>query len=66
MGLMSYFMRLPDVEVAIIFSCSLLGIAALGCYPIALELVVECTFPIDQAIGTAFLFLSSAIQVIQT
>ena len=39
-----------------------MGIFALGVYPIALELIVECTYPVDQAIGTAFIFLSSALQ----
>jgi hypothetical protein len=35
-----------------------MGIFALGVYPLALELIVECTYPVDQAIGTAFIFLS--------
>jgi FLVCR family MFS transporter 7 len=39
-----------------------MGIFALGVYPLALELIVECTYPVDQAIGTAFIFLSSALQ----
>ena len=62
MCLIAYFMRLPDVGVAIAVSCALLGVFALGCYPSALELIVESTYPIDQATGTAFLFLSSAVQ----
>ena len=62
MVLMAYFFRQPNSSAAIIASCALLGTAALGVYPLALELVVECTYPVDQAIGTAFLFLSSAIQ----
>lgn len=60
--MIGYFMRVPDQGVAIVFSCVLLGIFALGPYPLALELIVECTYPIDQAIGTAFIFLSSALQ----
>jgi len=59
---MAYFMRQPDSGAAIVASCACLGVFALGCYPLALELVVECTYPVDQAAGTAFLFLSSAIQ----
>ena len=31
-------------------------------YPTLLELVVECTYPIDQATSSALLFLSSSIQ----
>ncbi len=60
--LMAYFLRLPDVGAGIVASCVLLGVFALGCYPLALELVVECTYPVDQATGTAFIFLSSALQ----
>ena len=46
--LIGVFMRMPDQEAAIIVSCSLLGIFALGSYPLALELIVECTYPVDQ------------------
>merc|ERR1711974_162809 len=60
--LLGYFMRIPDQSAAIIVSCILLGIFALGPYPLALELIVECTYPVDQAIGTALIFLSSALQ----
>merc|ERR1711971_500877 len=60
--MIGYFMRLPDKKAEIIVSCVLLGIFALGPYPVALELLVECTYPLDQAIGTAFIFLSSALQ----
>ena len=60
----AYFMRHPDQTVGIIISCIVTGSFAAGAYPIALELVVECTYPIDQATSTAFIFLSSALQVI--
>lgn len=46
--MMGYFMRVPDQGGAIITSAVLLGIFALGPYPIALELIVECTYPVDQ------------------
>ena len=46
--MMGYFMRIPDQGPAIIVSCILLGIFAIGSYPIALELLVECTYPVDQ------------------
>ena len=59
----AYFMRYPDQTVGIIISCIVTGAFAAGAYPIALELVVECTYPIDQATSTAFIFLSSALQV---
>ena len=55
---LAYFMCVPDQGLAIVFSCALMGVFALGVYPLALELIVECTYPVDQAIGTAFIFLS--------
>ena len=48
--MIGYFMRLPDKKAEIIVSCVLLGIFALGPYPVALELLVECTYPLDQVI----------------
>jgi len=39
-----------------------MGAFAVGAYALALELVVECTYPVDQATSTAFVFLSSALQ----
>ncbi len=62
LGLLCYFLRLPDVGVGIVTSCAMLGIFALGCYPLAMELMVECTYPVDQAIGAALILLSSAFQ----
>lgn len=59
---LAHFMLIPHQGVAIAVFCALMGIFALGVYPIALELIVECTYPVDQAIGTAFIFLSSALQ----
>ena len=46
--MLGYFMRLPNNAAAIIASCVLLGLFALGSYPLALELIVECTYPCDQ------------------
>ena len=48
MCMLAYFMRVPDMGVAIVVTCILLGTFALGCYPLALELVVEATYPVDQ------------------
>ena len=59
----AYFMRFPNQTAAIIISCIVMGGFAAGAYPTALELVVECTYPVDQATSTAFIFLSSALQV---
>lgn len=42
---LAYFMCVPDQGLAIVFSCAFMGIFALGVYPLALELIVECTYP---------------------
>ena len=33
---------------AIAVCCALIGFFALGVYPLGLELIVECTYPVDQ------------------
>ena len=48
MSLLAYFMNTPNMGPAIVVSCIFMGIFSLGCYPLALELVVECTYPVDQ------------------
>ena len=52
LGLLNYFIRFQNEsgwnKFAIIISCISLGVFALGSYPLALELVVECTYPVDQ------------------
>ena len=44
----AYFMRLPFHGAYIVVSCIVMGAFAVGAYAVALELVVECTYPIDQ------------------
>ena len=46
--ILSYLLLIPDVGEYIIAACLLLGIFALGVFPLALELTVEATFPADQ------------------
>ena len=46
--LVDYFMKLENQELAITLSCVILGISLIGLYPITLDLLVECTYPIDQ------------------
>ena len=58
----AYFMRLPYHGIYIVVCCVVMGAFAVGAYAVALELVVECTYPIDQATSTALVFLSSALQ----
>ena len=56
------FLRKSDSEVGIAISCAMFGIFGFGMYPIGLELSVENTYPVDEAAGTALIFLSGQIQ----
>ena len=58
--MLGYFMRFPDQGGAIIASTVLLGAFALGSYPLALELIVECTYPLDQVNSIYFNFMYSS------
>jgi len=60
--LVAEFMRLSDQEVWIAIFCSMFGVFGFGMYPIGLELSVEATYPIDESIGTALIFMSGQIQ----
>ena len=42
--------------------CALFGVFGFGMYPLGLELSVENTYPVDEAAGTALIFLSGQIQ----
>ena len=46
--LIDYYMKLEKEKLAIILSCVLLGSLLIGLYPFILDLMVECTYPIDQ------------------
>lgn len=56
------FLRKPNQEAAIGLCCALFGVFGFGMYPIGLELSVENTYPVDEAAGTALIFLSGQIQ----
>ena len=58
----SEFLRKSNQEVVLALCCSLFGIFGFGMYPIGLELSVENTYPVDEAAGTALIFLSGQIQ----
>jgi FLVCR family MFS transporter 7 len=60
--LIAEFLRLSDRKVWLALFCSAFGIFGFGMYPIALELSVEATYPIDESIGTAMIFMSGQIQ----
>ena len=56
--MLSYCMRLPNQSAAIIASSILFGVFAIGPFPVALELLVECTYPIDQVSITILCLLT--------
>lgn len=56
-------LRKSDLDVAIAISFSLFGAFAFGVYPLGLELALEVTYPVDEAISTAMIFMSGQIQV---
>ena len=60
--LVAEFMRKSDQPVVIALCCAIFGIFGFGMYPIGLELAVENTYPVDEAAGTALIFLSGQIQ----
>ena len=60
--LISIFLRKSNKEIVLALCCSLFGAFGFGMYPIGLELSVENTYPVDEAAGTALIFLSGQIQ----
>ena len=60
--LIAEFMRFSDKEVWIALFCSAFGVFGFGMYPLGLELSVEATYPMDESIGTALIFMSGQIQ----
>ena len=55
--MLAYFLPLPNHTPSIIISCVLLGIFGLGPYPIFLDLITECTYPINEVNIHVCLFL---------
>ena len=56
------FLRKSNSEIGIALSCAAFGVFGFGMYPIGLELSVENSYPVDEAAGTALIFLSGQIQ----
>lgn len=51
----------PGQPAIVAVSAGLFGFFGLGSYPIGLELAVEATYPVEESISTAFIFLSGQI-----
>lgn len=52
----------PGQPALVAISCGLFGFFGVGVYPIGLELAVEATFPVEESISTAFIFMSGQAQ----
>lgn len=55
----------PYQRALVAISTGLFGFFGVGAYPIGLELAVEATYPVEESISTAFIFMSGlAIHVL--
>ncbi|MPC11970.1 uncharacterized protein E2C01_004648 [Portunus trituberculatus] len=52
----------PGQPTLVAIACGLFGFFGVGVYPIGLELAVETTFPVEESISTAFIFMSGQAQ----
>ncbi|XP_053735705.1 solute carrier family 49 member A3 [Synchiropus splendidus] len=52
---------LPQQKVAIAAVCSLFGFFGFSIYPVAMELSVECSYPVGEATSTGLIFISGQI-----
>ena len=59
-----FFLQYPDYGWGVILTSVMFGILGFGMYPLALELSVEATYPVDEASSTAILFLMGQIVAI--
>lgn len=48
----------PYQRALVAISTGLFGLFGVGAYPIGLELAVEATYPVEESISTAFIFMS--------
>ncbi|KAL7646224.1 UNVERIFIED_CONTAM: hypothetical protein RMT77_003133 [Armadillidium vulgare] len=56
------FFLVPDVKGFIIVFAAIFGFFGVGSYPVGLELAVEVTYPIEESVSSAFIFLSGQLQ----
>ncbi|CAL4104883.1 unnamed protein product, partial [Meganyctiphanes norvegica] len=60
--IMFEFYLVPKQEIAIAIFSGLFGFFGVGGYPVGLELAVEATYPVEEMMSTAFVFLSGQLQ----
>ncbi|KAF3838813.1 hypothetical protein F7725_010581 [Dissostichus mawsoni] len=51
---------MPQQKVAVAVVCSLFGFFGFSIYPVAMELAVECTYPVGEATSSGLIFVSGA------
>ena len=61
--LQAYYLRLPGATVGIFASLGLFGAIAFGTVATAQEVLGECTYPVDQTIGLAWISMFGFVQV---
>uniref|UniRef100_A0A8C4Z8T8 Solute carrier family 49 member 3 n=1 Tax=Gadus morhua TaxID=8049 RepID=A0A8C4Z8T8_GADMO len=54
--------QMRQQEVAVAAACSLFGLFGFAIYPVAMELCVECTYPVGEATSTGLIFISGQVQ----
>uniref|UniRef100_A0A672G8A8 Major facilitator superfamily (MFS) profile domain-containing protein n=1 Tax=Salarias fasciatus TaxID=181472 RepID=A0A672G8A8_SALFA len=52
---------MPQQKVAVAAVCSLFGFFGFSIYPVAMELSVECTYPVGEAMSTGLIFVSGQV-----
>lgn len=53
---------MPQQKVALAIVCSLFGFFGFSIYPVAMELSVECSYPVGEATSAGLVFVSGQIQ----
>lgn len=53
---------MPNQKVAVAAVCSLFGFFGFSIYPVAMELSVECSYPVGEATSAGLIFVSGQVQ----
>lgn len=54
--------QLREQRAAVAFTCSLFGFFGFSVYPVAMELSVECSYPVGEATSAGLIFISGQVQ----
>ncbi|XP_022615647.1 major facilitator superfamily domain-containing protein 7 isoform X1 [Seriola dumerili] len=53
---------MPQQKAAVAAACSLFGLFGFSIYPVAMELSVECSYPVGEATSAGLIFVSGQVQ----